>query len=64
MSLLDNRKALLDAAEAQSLKDPFRFGEIYNSGADLVPHAFGYWMESSFFNELTNTRMVKILFRY
>eukprot|EP01112_Ceratiomyxa_fruticulosa_P000308 TRINITY_DN1028_c0_g1_i7.p1 TRINITY_DN1028_c0_g1~~TRINITY_DN1028_c0_g1_i7.p1 ORF type:complete len:643 (-),score=118.01 TRINITY_DN1028_c0_g1_i7:48-1976(-) len=37
-----------------SKKDPFNFGDQYNSGDDLTPHAFGYALESHFYAELMN----------
>jgi hypothetical protein len=52
----------LDAAKIQSNADPFHFGDQYNSGNDLVPFSFGLWLESSFYNELTQSTTVTFYF--
>jgi endoglucanase len=58
--LIANRKELLEAALRQSQKDPFHFGDQYDSGDDLVPFAFGLWLEASFYDEMTNTSTVTL----
>jgi hypothetical protein len=35
-----------------SAKDPFEFGVPYNSGEDMVPHGFGFVLESNFYDQL------------
>jgi endoglucanase len=50
--LLADMKQVLDAGVAQAGKDPFGFGIAYNSGLDLVPHALGYALEASFYDQL------------
>ena len=57
--LIDDRQQLLESAQNQSNTDPFYFGDEYDSGDDLVPFAFGLWLEASFNDEMTQNTTVK-----
>jgi endoglucanase len=50
--LLTDLKRVLDAGVTQARTDPFGFGIAYGGGLDLVPHALGYALEASFYDEL------------
>jgi hypothetical protein len=52
--LLADLKKQLDIGVAQARRDPFGFGTGYGSGNDLTPHALGYALEASFYDELAN----------
>jgi len=51
--LLKSMKAQLDQGVSQANSDPFGLGVAYAAGDDVVPHAFGYWLESLLYLRLT-----------
>jgi endoglucanase len=52
--VLGNMRDGIDQAVALSSADPFYLGTGYD-GVDVVPHAFGLWLQSSLYIELNNT---------
>ncbi|GCF08401.1 hydrolase [Dictyobacter arantiisoli] len=57
-SLLSDLKAQLDAGTTQAKSDPFGFGIAY-AGADATPHALGYALEASFYDQLAGVSTYK-----
>jgi endoglucanase len=53
--LLGNLKSQLEAGMNRAKQDPFGFGLVYAGGLDLVPHALGYALEASFYDELAGS---------
>ncbi|TMC22092.1 MAG: hypothetical protein E6J34_07640 [Chloroflexi bacterium] len=53
--LLNSLRAQLDKGIAQAKSDPFGLGIAYGSG-DATPHALGYALEASFYEQLTHAK--------
>jgi len=53
--LLANLGFQLNLGVAQAKHDPFGLGIAYGTGTDMTPHALGYALEASFYDELANT---------
>jgi len=53
--LLNSLRAQLDQGVTQAKSDPFGLGIAYGGG-DATPHALGYALEASFYDQLTHTK--------
>lgn len=52
--LVDSITDLLAEGVANAKKDPFHFTDQYNSGDDLVPHAFGFTLLANLWKEMSS----------
>jgi hypothetical protein len=52
--VMQSMTSQLNTGMFTSAVDPFYLGTAY-SGIDVVPHAFGYWLEASFVAELNHS---------
>jgi len=52
-TVLAAMKDQLKTGLSESSSDAFHFAEKYDSGNDLVPSGFGYWLEASLYEEIS-----------